>query len=143
MLLRNSSSVPSNKKRIVRPREVVLSTTSATKRSLSPKYNLLPTRILRAGSTNTSHKRNSLFSSRSKKTSMVAPVFSLFPYKRAGKTLVLFKIITSFSSKYPKISLKILCSIAPVFLFSTINLASSLFSDGLCAINASGKLNLN
>ena len=93
-----SASVPSNKKRMVLPLDVVLSTTSATKSS-SPKYNLLPTRILRAGSTKTSQRRKSWLSSLNKKTSILAPVFSLVPYIRAGNTLVLFNTITSPSSK--------------------------------------------
>ena len=119
----SSSSAPSNKNLIVRPRDVVLSTTSATNVS-SPKYSLLPTRILRAGSTNTSHNFISLFNSRNKKTSILAPVFSLLPYKRAGKTLVLLFIITSLSSKYFRMSLNALCSIFPFLRSSTIILLS-------------------
>ena len=41
--------------------------------------NLLPTLILRAGSTKTSQRRCSALSSLNKKTSIRAPVFSLFP----------------------------------------------------------------
>jgi hypothetical protein len=87
-LLRNSSYEPSYKKRKVLPREVVLSITSATNESSSPKYNLFPILILRAGSTKTSQRRCSAFSSLSKNT-----------YILAGKTLVLLRIITSPSSK--------------------------------------------
>ena len=92
------SSSPSHKKRIVRPRLVVLSMTSATSSSFSPKYNLLPTRIFLAGSTMTSHKRLGLFNSLNKNTSIFAPVFSLRPYILAGNTLVLFTTNTSLSS---------------------------------------------
>ena len=94
----NPSSSPSHKKRMVRPRLVVLSMTSATNSSFSPKYNLFPTRIFLAGSTITSHKRLGLFNSLNKKTSILAPVFSLRPYIRAGNTLVLFTTKTSLSS---------------------------------------------
>ena len=142
MVFQSSSSGPSNKKRMVRPREVVLSTTSATKSSL-PKYNLFPTRIFLAGSTNTSQSFISLFNSRSKNTSILAPVFSLLPYKRAGKTLVLLRIITSLSLKYFKMSLNSLCSILPFLRSKTINLASSLFSAGYFAIKLSENWNLN
>ena len=83
---------------MVLPRLVVLSITSATSSSLSPKYNLLPTLIFLAGSTITSHKRLGLLSSRNKNTSIFAPVFSFLPYIRAGKTLVLFTTNTSLSS---------------------------------------------
>ena len=96
---RNASYDPSYKKRNVRPREVVLSITSATNESSSPKYNLLPIRIFRAGSTSTSHSRLSLLSSLNKKTSISAPVFSLFPHMRAGKTLVLLSTRQSPSVK--------------------------------------------
>ena len=48
-------------------------------------------RILRAGSTNTSHNLSSSFSSRNKNTSMRAPVFSLFPYNRAGEHFGIIK----------------------------------------------------
>ena len=98
-LSRNSEYTPSNKKRKVLPLDVVLSITSATKLSSSPKYNLLPIRIFLAGSTNTSHNLCSLFSSLNKKTSILAPVFSLLPNNLAGKTFVLFRTITSPSSK--------------------------------------------
>ena len=50
---RNSSSITSTESGWVRPREVVLSITSATSSSFSPKM-VVPTRILRAGSTITS-----------------------------------------------------------------------------------------
>ena len=70
-----------------------------------------PMRIFRAGSTRTSHNRDSRLSSRRRKTSILAPVFSFSPYKRAGKTLVLFMINTSPSLKYSSTSLKCLCSI--------------------------------
>ena len=84
---------------IVLPLDVVLSITSATKSSLSPKYNLFPTLILRAGSTKTSHKCISSFNSLNKKTSILAPVFSFSPYNLAGNTFVLFTTNTSPSLK--------------------------------------------
>ena len=138
--LRNSVYEPSYKKRSVRPLEVVLSITSATKVSSSPKYNLFPILILRAGSTNTSHKRCSWFNSLNKNTSILAPVFSLFPYNLAGNTLVLLRIKTSSSSKYSTISLNILCSMVCFFLSKTIKRDSSLFSAGYSANNSSGRL---
>jgi len=109
----NSSCVPLNRKRKVRPRDVVLSMTSATNSSFSPKYNLLPMRIFRAGSTSTSHNKLSRFSSRSKNTSMTAPVFSLLPYILAGNTLVLLATNTSPSSKMSTMSLNMRCSNVP------------------------------
>jgi hypothetical protein len=73
-------------KRKVLPREVVLST-SATNESSSPKYNLLPIRILRAGSTNTSQRRCSALSSLNKKTSILAPVFFFVSVQTCRKKL--------------------------------------------------------
>ena len=61
---------------MVRPLEVVLSITSATN-SPSPKKSLLPTLILRAGSTSTSQRCEVGFNSLNKKTSIFAFVFSL------------------------------------------------------------------
>ena len=98
-LFLNSSYEPSYRKRNVLPRDVVLSITSATSESSSPKYNLFPILIFLAGSTKTSQRRCSAFSSLNKKTSILAPVFSLFPNILAGKTLVLFSTKTSPSSK--------------------------------------------
>ena len=121
---------------------MVLSITSATRLSSFPKYNLLPILIFLAGSTKTSHNLCSEFNSRSKNTSILAPVFSLLPNKRAGKTLVLLRIITSFSSKYSIRSLKYLCSIVCFSLLSTINLASSRCSEGYSARSSSGNSKL-
>ncbi len=73
--------------RTVRPRDVVLSITSHHNRPSSKKI-LLPMRTLRAGSTITSQIFSSLFSSRRRKTSILALVFSFRPNKRAGNTLV-------------------------------------------------------
>ncbi len=70
-------------------------------------------RILRAGSTRTSHSLSSRFSSRSRNISMSAPVFS---------------------SKYSIMSLKMRCSISPVLRSTTIRRASSRFSAGYFAI---------
>ena len=84
---------------MVRPLEVVLSITSATKISSSPKYNLFPTLIFRAGSTNTSHTNCSELSSLNKNTSIFAPVFSLVAHILAGMTLVLLIKIKSSSAK--------------------------------------------
>ena len=95
----NSSYEPSYKNLSVLPLEVVLSITSATKLSSSPKYNLFPIRIFLAGSTKTSHNLWSSLNSLSKKTSIRAPVFSLFPISLAGKTFVLLKTKASPSSK--------------------------------------------
>src|SRR5690606_35346417 len=140
-LFLNSLYEPSYKKRKVRPRDVVLSITSATSVSSSPKYNLLPILIFLAGSTNTSQRRCSSFNSLNKYTSILAPVFSLLPYNLAGNTLILFIIITSPSSKDPMMSLNSLCSIVCFFLSKTIKRDSSLFSAGYSANNSSGKLN--
>ena len=137
------SSSSSHKKRMVRPRLVVLSITSATNSSFSPKYNLLPTRIFLAGSTITSHKRLGLFNSRNKKTSILAPVFSLRPYILAGNTFVLFTTNTSLSSKYSRISLKCLFSICPVLRSTTIIRLSSLLLVGFWAIRLSGRSKRN
>ena len=95
----NSSYVPSYKNLRVLPLEVVLSITSATKLSSSPKYSLLPILILRAGSTKTSHSLCSLLNSLNRKTSIRAPVFSLLPINLAGNTLVLLSTKLSPSSK--------------------------------------------
>ena len=95
----------------VLPLDVVLSITSATRLLSLPKYSLFPILIFLAGSTKTSHNLCSAFNSRNKKTSILAPVFSLFPYKRAGKTFVLLRTMTSFSSKYSIMSLNCLCLI--------------------------------
>ena len=84
---------------VVLPLEVVLSITSATKLSSSPKYSLLPILILRAGSTKTSHSLCSLLNSLNRKTSIRAPVFSLLPINLAGNTLVLLSTKLSPSSK--------------------------------------------
>ena len=94
-------------------------------------------RILRAGSTSTSHRRSSRFSSRSRKISISAPVFSLLPYRRAGKTLVSLKTKRSFSSKYSMISLKMRCSTVPLARLMTIRRESSRFSVG-CFASISG-----
>ena len=95
----NSSCVPSYKNRRVLPLDVVLSITSAINSSFSPKNNLFPILIFLAGSTKTSHNLFFLFYSLSKKTSILAPVFSLLAYNLAGKTFVLFTHIISPSSK--------------------------------------------
>ena len=94
----NSSCVPSYKNLKVLPLDVVLSITSAISSSFSPKKSLLPILIFLAGSTKTSQSLFFLFSSLNRKTSILAPVFSLFAYNLAGKTLVLFRTITSSSS---------------------------------------------
>ena len=76
----NSSYGPSNKNLNVLPLEVVLSITSATNKSSSPKYSLFPILIFRAGSTRTSQSLLSLLSSLNKNTSILAPVFSSVSY---------------------------------------------------------------
>ena len=128
---------------MVLPLLVVLSITSATSSSFSPKYNLLPTLIFLAGSTITSQSLLVLLSSLSRKTSIFAPVFSLRPYILAGNTLVLFTTNTSLSSKYSRTSLKCLFSILPVLRSMTMSLLSSLFLVGFCAIRFKGRSNLN
>ena len=110
-LLLNSSYSPSKRNLNVLPLDVVLSITSATRLSSSPKYNLFPILIFRAGSTKTSHSLCSSFNSLRRKTSILAPVFSLFPNNLAGKTLVLLRATISPSSKKSTISLKIRCLI--------------------------------
>nr|WP_238785671.1 hypothetical protein [Blattabacterium cuenoti] len=81
-----------------------------------PKFSLFPTLTFLAGSTKTSQVLSFWSNSRSRKTSILASVFSLLPNSLAGKTLVLFKIKVSPSSKYWYKSLKNLCSIFLFFL---------------------------
>ena len=66
-----------------------MSITSHQSRPSSKKI-LLPMRTLRAGSTITSQMFSSLFSSRRRKTSIFAFVFSFRPKSRAGNTFVSF-----------------------------------------------------
>jgi hypothetical protein len=63
----------------------VLSITSATNESSSPKYNLFPILIFRAGSTKTSQRRCSAFNSLSKKNFDSCSCFFLYFRKIAGK----------------------------------------------------------
>ena len=125
-----SSSWLSDSNRTTLPPETVLSITSHI--SLGVKTNLFPILTFLAGRTITSHKFSA--SSRNKKTSTLASVLSLVANNLAGNTLVLFKISKSFFLRWSTMFLNFLCSIVFSFLLTTINLESSLFFPGYCAI---------
>ena len=104
-----------------------------------PNTILAPTLHFLPGFTSTSHVSCLSSSLLRRSTSMAAPVSSFSPIRRAGITLVSLITRQSPALRYSVISLNILCSIAPVFLSSTISLELERSESGSCAISSSGR----
>ena len=112
------------------------SLTVAVKRP-SPKDTLAPTRKRLAGLASTSHWSPCVFFKSNNSTWPCVSGFS--PYKRAGKTRVLFITRASPGFNSSKMWSKCVSTMSWVLRSITNNLELSRFSRGVCAINSSGK----
>ena len=103
-------------------------------REPSPKLSLVPACIRRPGRAR--HSQVSPWAWRSSRTSHTAPVGTLTPIKRAGRTLELLTTSTSPAFRYSGRSWKMRCSIVRS---STIRRALSRGSAGSWAISSLGR----